>query len=91
MRFFELLNLQHVAGSILVPLIFMLIFAVGLSCMPLINSKDKKAEGKVIQSFNDNIGKAEGPFPLIIALIIAGTIFWGIFYILYYGYSEVNI
>jgi hypothetical protein len=91
MRFYELLNFQHVVGSMIIPLIFIILFAVGISFMPLINSKDKQSEKKVIQVFNDDIQKAEGPFPLIMALIIAGTVIWGVFYIFYYGFSEAML
>lgn len=90
MRFFELLNYQHTIGSILVALIFMLLFAVGLSMMPLIRSQDQPAP-KSSHSFADNIEEGNGPFPLIIALIIVGTLAWALFYILYYGLSEANI
>lgn len=91
MRFYELLNFQHAIGSIIIPLIFIILFAVGISFMPLIHSKDKESEKKVIQVFNDDIQKAEGPFPLIMALIIAGTVIWGVFYIFYYGFSEAML
>ena len=91
MRFFELLNYQHMFGSILVALIFMVLFGVGFSFMPLINPKIKAGKAKETHTFNDGIEEGEGPFPLIIALIIAGTFSRGLFYILYYGFSEVNI
>lgn len=91
MRFFELLNLQHMYGSILVALIFLVLFGVGLSFMPLVNSKAKGTTAKESHSFNDNIEEGDGPFPLIIALTIAGTILWALFYILYYGFSEVKL
>lgn len=91
MRFFELLNNQHVIGSILVALIFMILFAVGLSLMPAARSKKDESEGEEPHQFADNIQEGGGPFPLIMALIITGTILWALFYVFYYGFSEVNI
>jgi hypothetical protein len=90
MRFFELLNFQHAMGSMLVPIIFMVLFAVGLSFMPLVKSSKKKATEEVHQ-FNDDIKEGDNPFPLIMALIISGTVLWAVFYIFYYGLSEVTI
>ena len=91
MRFFELLNYQHMYVSILVALIFMVLFGVGLSFMPLVYPKTGETGTKEPHTFNDNIEEGEGPFPLIIALIIIGTFSWGLFYILYYGFSEVKL
>jgi len=78
-------------ASILVALIFMVLFGVGLSFMPLVNRKTGETKTKESHTFNDNIEEGEGPFPLIIALIIIGTFAWGLFYILYYGFSEVKL
>ncbi|MBU2646723.1 MAG: hypothetical protein ABIK68_24165 [bacterium] len=91
MRFFELLNYQHVMGSILVALIVLVLFAVGLAFMPLVHSKNQTSPSKETHTFADNIEEGNGPFPLVLALIITGTLLWAIFYILYYGFSEVNI
>jgi hypothetical protein len=90
MRFFELLNFQHMMGSILVPLIFMVLFGIGLSLMPLVNSKEKREPAEV-HEFNDNIREGDGPFPMIMALIIAGTLLWALFYTLWYGFSDVKL
>lgn len=90
MRFFELLNFQHAIGSLLVPLIFLIIFGVGISFTPLFNSSGDKGEDDT-HEFNDNIKEGNKPFPLIMALTISGTIAWAIFYILYYGLTEANI
>ena len=89
MRFFELLHVQHVAALVLVALIFMVVFAVGLGFILLSGRTEKTKEIKTAQKFADGIGKGEGPYPLIIALIIAGIIVWALFYILFYGFSEV--
>jgi hypothetical protein len=91
MRFFELLNYQHMMGSMLIPIIFMVLFAVGLSFMPLVSSIKKKNVNEETHQFNDGIKEDNNPFPLIMALIISGTVLWAVFYIFYYGFSEVTI
>lgn len=93
MRFFELLNNQHVIALVIIAVIFCILFGIALAFVPtsgtMSEARDKILKNKAIQRFADNIEKAEGPFPLIITLLIAGTILWGLFYILFYGFSEV--
>lgn len=89
MRFFALLNFQHVAALIIIGIIFLILFTVGLGLIPMSGARSKAFHVKAVQSFADGIQKGNGPFPLIIALLIAGTILWAVFYILYYGFSEV--
>jgi hypothetical protein len=89
MRFFELLHIQQVAALIISAVIFLILFAVTLWVLPMSGSRARALNIKPIQKFADGIEKGDGPFPLIIALIIAGTILWALFYILFYGFSEV--
>lgn len=89
MRFFELLNLQHVAALVIVTLVFLILFGVTLSVMPMSGSRTRVLNIKAIQRFADGIEKGDGPFPLIISLVIGGTILWALFYILFYSFSEV--
>jgi len=89
MRFFELLNIQHVVALVIVAIIFLILFGVALAFIPMSGSKERAVKVKAIQVFADGIEKAEGPFPLIISLVIAGVILWALFYILFYGFSEV--
>jgi hypothetical protein len=89
MRYFELLNIQQVAALVISAVIFLILFAVTLWVLPLSGPRARALNIKPIQQFADGIQKGNGPFPLIIALIIAGTILWALFYILFYGFSEV--
>ena len=89
MRFFELLNTQHVLAMIIVTLIFAVLFGVTLSVLPMLGPKTRVSNIKAVQNFVDGIQKTNGPFPMIIALIVGGTVLWAIYYILYYGLSEV--
>ena len=70
MRFFELLNTQHVLATIIVTLIFAVLFGVTLSVLPMLGPKTRVSNIKAVQNFVDGIQKANGPFPMIIALIV---------------------
>jgi len=62
---------------------------VTLWVLPMSGPKSRVSNNKAVQHFADGIEKANGPFPMIIALIIGGTVLWAIYYILFYGLSEV--
>ena len=89
MRFFELLNTQQVLAMTLLTVIFAILFGVTLWVLPMSGPKSRVSNLKTVQKFADGIEKADGPFPMIMALIIGGTVLWGIYYILFYGLSEV--
>ena len=89
MRFFELLNTQHVLALIILTLIFAVVFGVTLWILPMLGPRSRVSNLSVVQHFADGIEKADGPFPMIIALILGGIVLWAIYYILYYGLSEV--
>ena len=73
----------------LLTVIFAILFGVTLWVLPMFGPKSRVSNIKTIQQFADGIEKADGPFPMIMALIIGGTVLWGIYYILFYGLSEV--
>ena len=89
MRFFELLNTQHVLAMITLTLIFAVLFGVTLWVLPMFGPRSRVTNLKAVQQFADGIEKADGPFPMIIALIVGGTVLWAMYYILYYGLTEV--
>ena len=90
MRFFELLALQHVVALVLTPLIFLVLFYLGLGYRATLAPRNDSGEEE-LQHFNDGIAKANRPYPLIITLVILGTFLWAFFYILFYGISEVRL
>ena len=89
MRFFELLNTQHVLALTLLATIFAILFGVTLWVLPMSGDKSRVFNIKIVQHFADGVEKADGPFPMIMALIIGGVILWALYYILYYGLSGV--
>ena len=88
MRFFSLLNLQHVVGTIFPALIFMLVFGAALAFSHFRTDRGSGDHGK---QFADGLEDGHSPFPLAMSLIIAGTVIWAVAYILMYGISEVKI
>ena len=88
MRFFELLNLQHVFGYIFPTLVFMLVFWVGLGYIHFRSGHEERRPG---HTFADGLEDGHSPFPLFMMLIIAGTFIWGVAYILMYGLTEVKL
>jgi len=91
MRFFHLLNFQHLMLYIFPTLVFMVVFGVGLTYQHF-RGKDAEARKKQITyRFADGIEDRDAPFPLIMVLIIAGTVAWAFLYILFTGLLEVKI
>ncbi len=91
MRFFELLNFQHVMGFVFPTLLFMVVFGVGLAFMHLHSHGAEERKQEITGSFVDGLREREAPYPLVMMLIIAGTFIWGFFYILMRGLLGVKI
>ncbi len=91
MRWFALLNFQHLIAALFPTLLFMVIFGVGLAFMHL-KTKDSDARQTAITGqFADDIRERNAPFPLIMILTVAGTFLWGFFYIVMHGLLGVKI
>ena len=88
MRFFELLNLQHVVGFFFPTLVFMLVFGIGLAFSHFRSDRGSQAPG---HKFVDGLQDGHSPFPLVMMLIITGTFIWAVAYILMYGLTEVKL
>lgn len=91
MRFFALLNFQHVMAYFFPTLIFMVVFAVGLAYSHLHSQDDEARKTKIIKRFADDIEDRNAPYPLVMIMIIAGAVIWGFFYILMHGLLGVKI
>ena len=91
MRLFDLLNLQHVVLYVFPTLMFILIFASALGFIHL-NTRDAEARRRnITYRFADDIKDRNAPFPLVMTLVIVGTVVWAFFYILITGLSGVKI
>ena len=91
MRFFALLNFQHVMGFIFGTLIFMLIFGLALAYSHLASDDAKERKQTIIYRFPGDIEDRDAPFPLAMMLIMAGIVIWVFFYILLTGLLGVKI
>ena len=86
-RYFELLNFQHFVLYLLPALTSLLVFASALGYMHFRGKEDEEDE-KVHYVFPGGIKEQNKPFPLVLILVIAGTVIWGFGYIIVSGLIE---
>ena len=91
MRFFELKNLQDVVLYLFPTLVFLLVFGAGLAYSHFRTRDAREREEQVVESYPEGFSTRNAPFPLVLALTIAGTIIWAFFYILCTGLLGVKI
>ena len=91
MRFFNLLNVQHIIAYVFPTLIFLAIFGLALGYRHLLGDDAEARKKKITYRFPEGIEDRDAPFPLAMILIIAGTIIWVFFYILAHGLLGVKI
>lgn len=91
MRFYALLNFQHVMGYFFVGLLFMVVFGLTLAYAHFRSEDSDRRMTEVVGRFREDIQDRNAPFPLAMILIIAGVFIWGFFYILMHGWLGVKI
>jgi hypothetical protein len=91
MRFFALLNFQHVMAYVFVGLLFMVVFGVGLAFAHFHSPNARQRKEQIVNRFREGLADRNAPFPLVMILILAGTIIWGFFYTLMHGVLGVKI
>ena len=91
MRFYTLLNAQHVILYIFPTLIFILLFGLALGYSHFHTKDSEERKKKTYQTFPEGLEEREAPFPLSLILIITGTLAWAFFYILGTGLIGVKI
>ena len=91
MHYFELRNFQHFMIYVFPTLIFILIFALGLGYTHFHGKDTKSKMRKIVHTYVGGIEERNAPFPLVLILILAGTVLWGFLYIIMYGVLEVKI
>ena len=91
MRFFHLLNMQHVIAAVLPTLLFMVVFGLALKYSHLQSDDAEARKKRIIYRFPDGIEDRDAPFPLVMTLTIVGTVLWAFFYILMHGVLGVKI
>jgi hypothetical protein len=91
MRFFDLLNFQHIVLFLLPAFIFILLFALALGFAHFRSSQPDPHRDKVYYTFPAGIQEKQAPFPVVLFLIVTGSILWAFFYILIIGLLGVQI
>ena len=91
MRFYELLNFQHVILFVLPTLLFIVVFGFGLGFVHFKSRDAEKRKHAIAHGYPDGIEGREAPFPLVMLVIVAATVIWAFFYILFNGLLEVRI
>lgn len=91
MRYFALLNFQHIMLYLFPTLTFILLFGIGLAYSHFKSKDAPEATRRIIHTYPEGIEERNAPFPLVLTLILAGTLLWAFFYILGHGLWEVKI
>ena len=91
MRYFELLGIQHFVMYLLPTLAFVALFILGLGFYHFHRKDSAERETRIIEEFPGGIQGRNAPFPIVVSLIIIGTIAWVLAYILLIGGLGVKI
>lgn len=91
MRFFHLLNFQHVMAVVFPTLLFMVVFIIGLGYVHLRTKDSETRKNTITYVFPDGIEDRNAPFPFIMTLIIIGVFVWAVLYITLHGVLGVKI
>ena len=91
MRHFDLLNFQHILLWLIPTVLFIIVFAVGLGYMHLHGRDSEQRKSRIIYRYPGDIEDRDAPFPLVMMLIVAGTVAWVFFYMVFIGLSPIKI
>jgi hypothetical protein len=91
MRYFEVLGIQHFFMYLFPAIATIALFIIGLGFYHVNRKDSAERESRIIERFPSGIEGRNAPFPLIAYLIILGTIFWVLAYILLIGFLKVKI
>ncbi len=87
-RYFELLNIQHFVLYLLPALTALLVFASALGYMHFRGKEDDPDQDSTGHVFPGGIREQNKPFPLVLILVLSGTVIWGFGYIIISGLLE---
>ena len=91
MRFFYLLNIQHFVLYFFPAFITLLLIAIALK-FSYFHSKDSEEKlTRISHRYPLGIEERDAPFPLVLLLIIVGTVIWVFGYILMIGLLGIKI
>jgi len=91
MRFFDALSVQHFVMYLFPAIAFIALFILGLGFYHINGRDSADRESRIIENYPGGIEGRNAPFPLVLYLIIAGSVIWVLAYILLIGYLKVKI
>jgi hypothetical protein len=91
MRFFKLLNFQHLMLVVLPTLVFIIVFALALGFRYFKHPDSERRQKDILYKYPEGIEDRNAPFPIAMALIVMGVVIWAFFYILMNGLLGVKI
>jgi hypothetical protein len=91
MRYFELLGIQHFVMYLLPTIAFIALFVIGLGFYHFHRKDSAERESRIIEQYPGGIQGRNAPFPIVLYLVIAGTILWVLAYIILIGVLGVKI
>lgn len=91
MHYFEVRNIQYLVMYFFPGLLTILLIGAALAFSHFRSRDSRKQEKETLYVFPGGIRDQSKPFPLILLLVIAGTVIWAFFYILAMGLFEVRI
>lgn len=91
MRYFNLLNNQHVFLYIFPTLVFIVLLGLALGYTHFSGKNTRDLNEGIYRQHPEGIDERNAPFPLVLILIIVGTFIWGFCYILGHGLMGVKI
>jgi hypothetical protein len=91
MRYFELLGIQHFVMYFFPSIAFIALFVIGLGFYHIHRKDSAERETRIIEEYPGGIRGRNAPFPIVVYLIIAGTVLWVLAYIILIGVLGVKI
>ena len=91
MRYFELLGIQHFVMYLFPAVASIALFIIGLGFYHFRRKDSAERESRIIEQYPEGIQGRNAPFPIVLYMIIAGTIVWVLAYILLIGGLGVKI
>lgn len=91
MHFFELRDIQHFVMYLFPALIAVFLIGAALGHTHFRKRDSQEGEKRVYYKFMGEIEDRQEPFPLVLILVIVGTLIWAFLYILFTGLLEVKI
>ena len=91
MRFFDVLSFQHFVLYLYPAIAFIALFILGLGFYYINRKESAERETRIIERYPGGIEGRNAPFPLVLYLVIAGTVIWVLAYILLIGELKVKI